>query len=148
MTSLEEIENTIMAYAISMWVKRQQFGISDPVKVETNHVRNRLASRVWTKRVVQAMANLCQSHPYITWSQPGFSVEYNPLVNEGLSRNTSTTLSNMEENDMSKLSNETKTDIFDYHNLATLQSPVMGDAALERLLEMVAEVKGKDWLND
>jgi hypothetical protein len=54
----------------------------------------------------------------------------------------------MEENDMSKLSNETKTDIFDYHNLAALQSPVMGDAALERLLEMVAEVKGEGWLTD
>ncbi len=49
---------------------------------------------------------------------------------------------------MNKLSEESKQDIADYQNLATLQNPVLGDSSLNRLLAMVAEVQGEEWLED
>jgi hypothetical protein len=47
---------------------------------------------------------------------------------------------------MNKISEQSNQDISDYQSLATLQNPVLGDASLDRLLIMVAEVKGVDWL--
>jgi hypothetical protein len=49
---------------------------------------------------------------------------------------------------MKKISEESKQDIADYQTIATLQSPVMGDASLQRLLNMVAEVQGEEWLEE
>lgn len=49
---------------------------------------------------------------------------------------------------MNKISEESKQDIADYQTLATLQSPVLGDASLVRILNMVAEVQGEEWLED
>lgn len=49
---------------------------------------------------------------------------------------------------MNKISEESKQDIADYQTIATLQSPVMGDASLQRLLNMVAEVQGEEWLEE
>jgi hypothetical protein len=49
---------------------------------------------------------------------------------------------------MKKLTKESKQDIADYQNLATLQNPVLGDSSLNRLLGMVAEVQGEEWLED
>jgi|TARA_R110002124_G_scaffold98887_2_gene244551 hypothetical protein len=49
---------------------------------------------------------------------------------------------------MKKLSEKTKQNIADYQSLATLQNPVLGDASLGRLLAMVSEVKGADWLTE
>ena len=49
---------------------------------------------------------------------------------------------------MKTISEESKLDIADYQSLATLQNPVLGDASLGRLLTMVSEVKGADWLTE
>ena len=49
---------------------------------------------------------------------------------------------------MKTISEESKLDIADYQSLATLQNPVMGDASLDRLLAMVAEVQGEEWLQE
>jgi len=49
---------------------------------------------------------------------------------------------------MKKISEESKQDIADYQTIATLQSPVMGDASLQRLLNMVTEVQGEEWLEE
>ena len=49
---------------------------------------------------------------------------------------------------MKKLSEVSKQDIADYQNLATLENPVLGDSSLDRILAMVAEVQGEEWLED
>ena len=49
---------------------------------------------------------------------------------------------------MSKLSETALQDIWDYQNLATLQAPILGDVSLERLMTLVADVQGVDWLLD
>ena len=49
---------------------------------------------------------------------------------------------------MSKLSGAALQNIWDYQNLATLQSPVLGDVSLERLMTLVADVQGVDWILD
>ena len=46
------------------------------------------------------------------------------------------------------LSEESKQDIADYQNIATLQNPVLGDESLDRILAMVAEVQGAEWLEE
>jgi hypothetical protein len=49
---------------------------------------------------------------------------------------------------MGKLSEETVQDIWDYHNLSILQSPVVGDESLNRILAMISDVHGENWIEE
>tara|TARA_A100001201_G_scaffold42714_1_gene43470 strand:+ start:7900 stop:8148 length:249 start_codon:yes stop_codon:yes gene_type:complete len=72
-----ELKHMTMAYAIGMWHKRAEHDIYTPVEIHINHVRNRLPTRVWGKRIEAAFTELVETHPHYSRNSVGV-LEYFP----------------------------------------------------------------------
>ena len=145
--SLESIKSMTLSYAISMWYKRQEYAISLPVEIQVGHIRNRFESSIWSKRIESVFKELSNTHPHFSFNKDSV-LEYFPgHKGEPLCRKTTLPIVT-EVIQMNKISEQSNQDISDYQTLATLQNPVLGDASLDRLLTMVAEVKGVDWITE
>ena len=56
--SLDSIKSMTLSYAISMWYKRQEYSIEEPVQIQVAHIRTRFESALWSRRIQSVFQDL------------------------------------------------------------------------------------------